>query len=182
MIIETIFSTIDEAGKPNFAPMGLVWGEDYMTVRPFRSSHTYQNLISSGYGVANVADDVLAYVQCGLYDAILPNFPAKVAPGIVFQGACSWRELEVVSCGGPQERAKMRCRVLHTGRQKEFLGFCRAANAVLESIVLATRLRFCDTKTLAETMIRLQEIVEKTGDANERRAFQLVYDYIRQGG
>jgi uncharacterized protein len=182
MIIETIFSTIDETGAPNFAPMGLVWGEEYSTVRPFRSSRTYRNLISSGYGVANLTDDVLAYVQCGLYDAVLPNFPAKAAPGIVFEGVCSWRELAVISCEGSQERAEVRCRILHEGRQKEFLGFCRAANAVLEAIILATRVRFYDPKTVAEKLAWYREIVEKTGDANEKRAFQLVHDYIRQGG
>jgi uncharacterized protein len=182
MIIETIFSTIDKAGKPNFAPMGLVWGEEYITIRPFRNSHTYQNLVASGYGVANVTDDVLAYVQCGLYDAVLPNFPAKVAPGIVFEGTCFWRELAVVSCEGSQERAEVRCRILHEGRQKAFLGFCRAGNAVLEAIILATRVRLHDPNTLAEKLISYQEIVEKTGDTNEKRAFQMVHDYIRQGG
>jgi uncharacterized protein len=182
MIIETIFSTLDETGTPNFAPMGLVWGEEYITVRPYRSSHTYQNLISSGYGIAYLTDDVLAYVQCGLYDADLPNFPAKVVPGIVFQGSCSWRELSVVSCEKSQERAEVRCRVLHEGLQKEFLGFCRAGNAVLEAIILATRIRFYDAKTVAERLTAYQEIVEKTGDTNEKRALQLVHDYIRLGG
>jgi uncharacterized protein len=182
MIIETIFSTIDEAGKPNFAPMGLVWGEDHITVRPYRSSHTYQNLLSSGYGVANLTDDVLAYVQCGLYDAVLPYYPATASPGVVFQRTCSWRELVVISHEGSQERAEVRCRVLHQGRQKEFLGFCRAGHAVLEAMILATRVRFYDRKSIAEKLMPYQEIVEKTGGTNEKRAFQLVYEYIQQGG
>jgi uncharacterized protein len=182
MIIETIFSTIDETGKPNFAPMGLVWGEEIITVRPFRTSQTYRNLLSGGYGVANVTDDVLAYVQCGLYDAALPHFPSKVAPGIVFQGACSWKELSVISNEGSEERAEMRCRVVHEGRQRDFLGFCRAGNAVLEAIILATRVRLLDPATVAERLAQYKEIVEKTGDENERHAFQLVHDYVRQGG
>jgi uncharacterized protein len=182
MIIETIFSTLDENGNPNFAPMGLVWGKEYITVRPYRSSHTYRNMTSSGYGVANLSDDVLAYVQCGLFDSVLPNFPAKIAPGIVFQRTCSWRELEVVSYEESRERAEVRCRVLHEGWQKEFLGFCRAGNAVLEAIILATRVRFYDPKTVVEKLTQYREIVQKTGDANEKRAFQLVQDYIGQGG
>jgi uncharacterized protein len=182
MIIETIFSTLDKDDKPNFAPMGLVWGQACITVRPYRSSHTYQNLISSGYGVANLADDVLAYAQCGLYDAILPYFPAKIAPGIVFQGTCSWRELAVISHEANQERAEVRCRILYEGRQKEFLGFCRAGNAVLEAMILATRVRFYDPETMAEKLLQYQKIVDKTGGANEICAFQLVHDYIQQGG
>ncbi len=40
MIIETIFSTVNEIGQPNFAPMGIVWGEEELTVRPFRQTRT----------------------------------------------------------------------------------------------------------------------------------------------
>jgi len=65
----------------NFAPMGIDWGEDELTVRPFRQSRTCHNLIATGYGVANLTDDVLAFVQSGLYDAALPHFPASAVPG-----------------------------------------------------------------------------------------------------
>ena len=60
MIIETIFSTLDAEGYPHFAPMGLLWGEEYMTVRPYRDTQTCRNLMATGCGVANVTDNVLA--------------------------------------------------------------------------------------------------------------------------
>ena len=180
MIIETIFSTLDETGRPNFAPMGLLWGDDFITVRPFRNTHTCRNLLSSGYGVANLADDVLAYVQCGLYDAVLPSFPAKTIPGVVFQGACSWREMALVSQGGSDDRAELRCRALHEGRQKDFLGFCRAGNAVIEATILATRLAMFDRKTVVERLVYYGEIVEKTGGETEKQAIQLVHEYIQK--
>jgi hypothetical protein len=180
MIIETIFSTLDETGKPNFAPMGLAWGEEFITVRPFRNTHTCRNLLSNGYGVANLTNDVLAYVRCGLYDAVLPHFPAKVARGVIFQDACSWREMAVVSQGGSDDRAEFRCRVLHKGRQKDFLGFCRASNAVIEAAILATRLALYDRKTVVERLIHYGEIVEKTGDETEIHAFQLVQDFVQK--
>jgi uncharacterized protein len=182
MIIETILATLDETGKPHFAPMGIVWGEEFLIVRPFRSSHTYRNLLYSGYGVANLTDDVLAYVQCGLYGAVLPSFPAKAAPGVVFQGACSWREMVVVSHGGSSDRAEVHCRVVHDGRQRDFLGFCRAGSAVLEAAILATRAAMSDPITVAEKLIQYGEIVEKTGGNTERHAFQLVRDYFRKRG
>jgi uncharacterized protein len=182
LCIETIFSTLDEAGKPNFAPMGIVWNEESLTVRPFRSSQTCRNLLSSGYGVANLSDDVLAYVQCGLYDAVLPSFPSRSVPGVVFQRTCSWRELAVISHGGSSDRAEVRCRVVHEERQKDFLGFCRAGSAVLEAAILATRVAMCDPKTVAEKLTQFEEIVEKTGGHNERQAFQLVREYIRRRG
>ena len=182
MIVETIFSTLDENGISLFAPMGLEWGEDFLTVRPFRTTRTYRNLIAKGHGVANLTDDILAYVQCGLYNMVLPHFAAKVAPGIVFQGTCSWRELALVSESGLEDRAEVRCRVLHKGWQRDFLGFRRASNAIIEATILATRLSRYDRKAVADRLIHYMEIVEKTGDETEKRAFRLVHDYIQKKG
>jgi hypothetical protein len=180
MIVETIFSTLDETGSPNFAPMGILWDEKVVTVRPFRNSRTCRNLMATGYGVVNISDNVLAYVQCTLYNAVLPHFPSKVVPGVVFEGCCSWREIEVISRNGSEERAELRCRVLYDGRQKDFLGFCRASNAVIEATILATRLHLFDRKIPTEKLIHYRTMVEKTGDAAEKQAFQMVQDYIEK--
>ncbi len=179
MIVETIFSTLDTAGRPNFAPMGIIWGGEFLTIRPYRGTHTYQNLLASGYGVANLTDNVLAYVRSGLYGEMLLNFPAKVVPGVVFQETCSWREVEVIAHGGSEERAELRCRVRYAGWQRDFLGFCRAAGAVIEAAILATRSTHYDPKIISERMGHYAEIVRKTGDETEKRALELVRKYIR---
>ena len=182
MIIETIFSTLDSAGRPNFAPMGLEWSDDMVTVRPYRNTDTCRNLLFTGYGVANVADDVLAYARCALYGDVLPHFPARKIPGVVFEGTCSWREMEVVSRDGSDNRAEVQCRILHSEKQKDFLGFCRASNAVIEAIILATRLAFYDRKIVDERIAGFAEIVDKTGGSTEIQALQLVLDFIRKAG
>jgi uncharacterized protein len=182
MIIETIFSTLDENGKPNFAPMGILWGEDSVIVRPFRTSQTCRNLLSSGHGVVNLSDNVLAFVQCALYDEILPSFPAVMVPGVVFQDACSWLELAVVASGGPEDRAEFRCRVLHRGRQKDFLGFCRARNAVIEAAIMATRLALHDRNRAVDILNQYMKVVEKTGSEMEKQAFHLVCKYVEKQG
>jgi hypothetical protein len=178
MIIETIFSTLDASGQPNFAPMGILWGEQEETVRPFRDTRTYSNLIATGYGVANVTDDVLAFVQSALYDAVLPHFSASVVPGVVLQKTCYWRELEVVAVAGNQDRAEIRCRVVGKGWQRDFLGFSRAKGAVIEAAILATRLRQRDRETVLEELRRYEEIVHKTGDEAERTALQDVREFV----
>jgi uncharacterized protein len=179
MILETIVSTLDESGAPNFAPMGIELAEDSITVRPFRSTQTCRNMLSSGYGVVNFTDDALAYVQCGLYDAVLPNFPAQAVPGVVFHNACFWHEVAVVSRGGSDERAELHCRVLHKGLQKNFLGFCRAGNAVIEATILASRLSFFDSDAVNQKMIQYSEIVNKTGGISEKQAIELIQNYIQ---
>jgi uncharacterized protein len=183
MIIETILSTLDEAGNPNFAPMGIEWSEDSVVVRPFRTSLTFRNLQSGGYGVANVTDNVLAFVQCGLYGEVLPSFPAVTIQGVVFRDTCSWLELAVDSSSGSEERAEFHCRILHRGRQKDFLGFCRARNAVIESAILATRLAYSGRDNTLDFLNQHMKVVEKTGSELEKQAFRLVCEYVeKQGG
>jgi len=182
MIVETIFSTLDESGRPNFAPMGIEWGQESLKVRPFRNTRTCRNLLSTGYGVVNLADDVLAYVRCALYDAILPYFPAKTVPGVVFSDTCSWREVRLISQSGSDERAELICRVLHDGRQKDFVGFRRAGNAVIEATILATRLTILDRNTLADGMNHYGKIIGRIGDDTEKQAFQLVQEYVETRG
>ena len=171
MIIETIFSTLDESGNPNFAPMGVEWGEESVVVRPFCTSQTCRNLLSGGYGVANLSDNVLAFVECALYDEILPSFPATTIQGAVFRDTCSWLELEVVSSHGSEERAEFNCRILHRGSLKKFLGFCRAKNAIIEAAILATRLTFHDRSDVLDSLNQYMKVVEKTGSEIEKQAF-----------
>jgi uncharacterized protein len=180
MIIETIVSTIDENGQPNFAPMGIVWGEETVMVRPYKNTHTARNFLNTGYGVANLTDDVSAFVRTCLYDAVLPGFPAKTIPGIVLETACSWLELSVVSHNEDRDCCELLCRVLYRGKQSEFLGFCRARNAVIEAAILASRVHLWDPAELMSVLTPLGEIVKKTGSEYEIDAFRLVSEYVQK--
>lgn len=185
MIIETLFSTMDSSGQVNFAPMGIVWGEASLTVRPFRATQTYRNLLATGCGVVNLTDDVLAFVQSALYKQALPWFPAEKVTGAVFRGACAWHEVQVIPDpagafgSGTPERAEIDCRTVHHGRLKEFLGVCRAHGAVLEAAILATRLNQYTPEAVEAKMREFAIVVEKTGGENERQAFYQVENYIR---
>ncbi len=180
MIIEVLLSTLDEAGRPNFAPMGVVWGEDELVVRPFRDSHTCRNLLATGCAVASVTDDVLAFVESALGDPTLPHFPARVVPGVVYSDACYWRELRVVSAAGSRQRADVRCQVVQRGWQRDFLGFNRARAAIIEAAILATRLKMLDPAGVQAALDQYETIVIKTGDRRERDALDRVRDYTRK--
>lgn len=178
MILEVIFSTLDPEGKPNFAPMGVVWGEEKITVRPFKNTQTFRNLKDTGYGVACITDDVLAFVKSSLYGTPLPYFPARSIPGVVFQGTCYWRELKVLLIEDEKERSEISCQVIDRGFKRDFLGFNRARNAVIEATILATRLQFIPRKEVLNSLSLLDQIVQKTGDEPEQLAFGLVKAYI----
>jgi hypothetical protein len=117
-----------------------------------------------------------------LFDAILPYFPASAVPGVVFQGCCSWLELAVVNHSGFDERAEFQCRIKHKGHQRDFLGFCRASNAVIEAAILATRLAYYDRKKASEDLNHYMKIVENTGGETDKKAIRLIHDYVRERG
>lgn len=176
--IEVIFSTLDEDGQPNFAPMGVTWGEKELIVRPFRNTDTCRNLVATGCSVANVTDNVLLFAQSALSDPVFPHFDARQVRSVVLKDVCYWHELIVTEVGGDDRRAEIRCRVVGQGWQRDFLGFSRAKNAVIEAAILATRLHLRDHAEVQDEYRRYQEIVDKIGGDQEREAMRYLRDYV----
>jgi hypothetical protein len=61
---------------------------------------------------------------------------------------------------------------------REFIGFNRAKNAVVEAAILATRVRLLGQAHVLSEFKRLGEIVDKTGREQEHTAFQYLFEHI----
>ncbi len=179
MIFETLVSTLDAAGRPNVAPMGVGLEGDAIVLRPFRSALTCVNLEALGEGVVNLTDDVLLFARCALQSHVPPFHPAAKVRGIVLDDACSWREFVVAEKDLTAERALFRARIVARGQGREFLGFNRAQHAVVEATILATRRHLLERESILDEMRRLEPLVAKTGGAREREAWSLVADMVR---
>jgi len=180
VILETLFSTLNEEGHPNFAPMGVVWGEEEVTVRPFRDTATFRNLLRASCGVANLTDDVLLFARAA-FEKVDPRWcPARHIEGAVLAEACSWRELEVIEVGdaGADDRADIRCRIVGRGHRREFLGFSRARSAVIEAAIIATRLHLHRREDVEEDLARYREVVARTGGDREHEAMAYLEDRV----
>lgn len=178
MIIESVFTTRDADGNLNFSPMGVVWGEEEIVVKPYRTTTTYPNLVETGAGVVNITDDVRCFARGAVGEPTFPWFPAREVEGAVLEAACSWRELEVVEVDDSGDRARIRTRVVHSEVQREFVGFNRARAAVIEAAILATRTEFLPMEEILDGLDRLQTIVDKTGGPAEHEAFDLLADHV----
>jgi len=80
-----MITTQDREGRANFAPMGVVWGEEEIVVKPYRETTTYQNLLETGEAVVNLVDDVLYFVRGALGSSTFPSVPAVVVRGVVLE-------------------------------------------------------------------------------------------------
>src|SRR5438093_6330792 len=121
LILEGLVTTLDEAGGVHVAPMGpAVDGAEFtrFVLRPYPTSHTYQNFRRHGEGVLHVTDEVLLLARAAIGRVEPPPevLAAKCVRGFVLAGACRWYEFRITSLDESQERIRMEAEVVHTGR------------------------------------------------------------------
>lgn len=176
--------TADALASINVAPMGPMVDEamSRLTLRPFTTSTTYQNLKATGQGVFHVTDDALMIARGAIgrlrAGADAPVRRAEVVRGVVLAGACRYYEFRVVELDDSAERTRIEAEVVHVGRLREFFGFHRARHAVIEAAILATRLHLTGAAPVLEEFARLQVPVDKTGGAAERQAMAELREYV----
>lgn len=180
MIIETLLTTMDAAGKVNCAPMGVEWGEAVIIIKPFLDTTTYRNLTVNKHAVVNITDNVLLFAESAISSPIFSTRPAAVVPGRILEDACSWREVVIEAIKPTEPRARLTGRVVHCGIVREFVGFNRARYAVLEAAILATRLHFLPKPQVLADFVRLQTIVDKTAGPPEHEAMNLLTFYVQE--
>jgi hypothetical protein len=179
VIIESIVTTVDEHGRVNCAPMGVVWGDDVIVLKPFLDPATFRNVTETRAAVVNLIDDVRVFARAAISNPEYPVKPATVVNGVVLADCCSWRELEVRAIDSTPPRSRIDTTVVHRGVHREFIGFNRARHAVLEAAIHATRLHLLSRPFVDAEMARLQTIVDKTAGPHEREAMDLLAKHIR---
>jgi hypothetical protein len=178
IILETLVATLDAAGRPNVAPMGITPQDDRIVLRPFAGGATWRNLRECGEGVAHFDDDVLTFARCALTPFVPPHRPATRVRGVILEDACHWREFVVESSDLSEDRARFVARVVATGRGRDFAGLNRARHAVLEATIRATRLHLTGKDPVLEEIARLRPLVEKTGGPAEHEALAFVAAHV----
>ena len=182
MILETIVTTVSSRNADrtvNFAPMGVEWSDEEIVLKPFLETATYRNVVATGAAVVNLTDDVRVFARAAISNPEYATVPAVVVDGVVLAGCCSWRELKVRSIDSTPPRSRIASGVVHRGTRREFLGFNRAAHAVIEAAIYATRLHILPRALIESEITRLQVIVDKTAGPDEIEAMTLLTDYIR---
>ena len=179
MIVESIVTTVDPAGQVNIAPMGVEWGDEIIVLKPFLETTTYRNVTATRTAVVNLVDDVRVFARAAISNPRYPVTSAAMVDGVRLSDACSWRELQVTAIDATPPRSRVEMAVVHRGVSREFIGFNRAAHAVLEATIYATRLHLLDRAFIEQELARLQVIVDKTAGPAEHEAMTLISDYVR---
>ncbi|MFM7108733.1 MAG: DUF447 domain-containing protein [Planctomycetaceae bacterium] len=189
MILEGLLTTTDAAGAMHVAAMGPVVDDaevaagriGRLVLRPFASSQTAAHLAARPEGVFHATDDVLlvARVVTGAMERPPAARPAAAVRGWVLEEACRAWEFTVAAAERGDERQRLEARVVAEHAARPFLGFNRAAHAVIEGCILVTRLHLLGVDEVARRLGDLAPLVDKTGGPREREAFDLVRDRAR---
>jgi hypothetical protein len=184
LVLEGVVTTLDGDGSPHLAPMGPIVDAEVncLCLRPFTTSATFANLKRSGCGVFHVTDDVelLARAAVAQLTALPRLLPAAAIPGVIVADACRWYAFQVESLDDSRERAEVTARVVDRGAIREFVGFNRAKHAVVEAAILASRVKILPPQELSSEFARLAPLVQKTGAAAERRAFEFLRQVVQE--
>ena len=182
MILEGIVTTINPDGSTNISPMGPEVDEAMrqLVLKPYQTSTTYRNLKRTGQGVLHVTDDVELIARAAVGDvAPAPDtIEAEAVEGRILAGACRWYAFRVTALDDGAERTRIEAEVVDHGRLRDFFGFNRAKNAVLEAAILATRTGLLPEDEIRREFERLAVIVRKTGGTQEHRAFDFLDAYV----
>jgi hypothetical protein len=182
LIAEGIVTTVNLDGSANISPMGprVNRGFTRLVLKPFQTSTTYQNLKRTGEGVFHITDDVLliAKAAVGRLTSEPPLLPATAVCGYLLADACRWFAFRVANLDDSKERTVIDCTVIDSGNLRPFFGFNRAKHAVLEAAILATRIGILPAEQITADFERLAILIEKTAGEQERKAFELLRNYV----
>jgi|688.fasta_scaffold41204_5 hypothetical protein len=184
MILEGLVTTCDAAGSMHVAAMGP-WIDDAeraagriarLSLRPFAGSQTAANLARCAEGVFHVIDDVLllARVVAGVAAPAPAARPATRVRGWLLDDACVAYEFAIAEADRSTARERLEARVVAEHHGRPFLGFNRAAHAVVEAAILVTRLHLPEAADPGPALRGLEPLVSKTGGPREHEAFAVL--------
>ncbi|MBL8822523.1 MAG: DUF447 family protein [Planctomycetia bacterium] len=184
LVIEGLVTTVNAVGQINIAPMGPRVDRHfkYLTLRPFKNSQTYQNLVQNPEGVFHIVDDVylLAQAAVGKIEPWPMLLVSNHVNGYYLPDSCRYFAFRVDRIDDASERATIDVDIVWSGKIRDHVGFNRAMFAVIEASILATRLHLLPKEQILSEMDRLQPLVEKTGGKREHAAFDFLRKYVAE--
>lgn len=175
-IYETVVTTVSPQGVAHIAPMGIQHAGDAILLKPFKPSHTLDNVLATGVAVMNLTTDVRVFAGCVTGRRDWPCVPAEVVPCVRLAAALAHVELRLAETrDDPQRPVLVMSRVCER-THAPFAGFNRAQAAVLEGAILVSRLSMLPREKVDAEMAYLQIAIDKTAGLPEHEA----WDWLRR--
>ncbi|VVB69952.1 Uncharacterised protein [uncultured archaeon] len=175
--INEIIATTETRGRINAAPLGIIKDGDSLYVRLFLGTHTYENVLTRGWFVANITHDAWLFAETALED--LPDdYFVRSDDGLpLLKDAEAWGLFKCEAFASDIIIAKVEL-VKGMAIRRDFRACNRGANLVLEAAVAATRYMALRTDSYFEELMKMQRIINRCGGPREREAMDRLMERI----
>lgn len=160
-IYETIVSTYSD-GEPHAAPMG-VWTEglDTLHMEIFDSSRTLKGILDTKQFTAGFPSDVSMFHAALFHPGLLTFEEARSVSAPVLLGSSATVELELREATPVSHRVRITGVVVHADARPDIRLINRAEGLLVESLILATRLRYLDDAVVRQTLAENYRVIRK---------------------
>jgi uncharacterized protein len=174
--INEVIATTENCGRMNAAPLGIIRDGDNLYVRLFLGTHTYDNILTNGWFVANISHDAWLFAETALED-LVPDYFIRRDGLPVLKEAEAWG---LFKCEGYPLDIIIAKVELVKGEilRKDFRACNRGANLVLEAAVAATRYMALRTDSYYEELMKLRRIINRCGGPRERDAMDRLMERV----
>ena len=174
--INEIIATTEVSGRINAAPIGIIRDEDSLFVRLFLGTHTYENVLTRGWFVANVTHDAWIFAETALED-LPPEYFDRREDLPILKDAEAWGLFKCEPFASDIIIAKVEL-IKGEALRRDFRACNRGTNLVIEAAVAATRYMALRTDSYYIELMKLQRIINRCGGPREREAMGRLMDRI----
>ncbi|MEI8003549.1 MAG: DUF447 domain-containing protein [Methanothrix sp.] len=174
--INEVIATTENAGRINAAPLGIIRDGDRLYVRLFLGTHTYENVLTNGWFVANISHDAWLFAETAIED-LGPEYFTRREELPVLKEAEAWGLFKCEAFATDIILADVEL-VKGEVLRKDFRACNRGANLVIEAAVAATRYLALRTDSYFEDLMKMQRIIDRCGGPREREAMDRLMDRI----
>lgn len=174
--INEVIATTEIDGRVNAAPLGIIRNEDSLYIRLFLGTHTYENILTRKWFVANVTHDAWLFAETALED-LPPEYFMHFDGLPILKDTEAWLLFQCDPFASDIIIANIEP-VKGELLKKDFRAINRGANLVIEAAVAATRYMALRTDSYFEELIKTQRIINRCGNPREREAMERLMDRI----
>jgi hypothetical protein len=174
--INEIIATTEVAGRINAAPIGIIRDEDSLFVRLFLGTHTYENVLTRGWFVANVTHDAWLFAETALED-LAPEYFERRDELPILKDAEAWGLFKCEAFASDIIISKVEL-IKGEVLRRDFRACNRGANLVIEAAVAATRYMALRVDSYYIELMKLRRIIDRCGGPREKEAMNRLMDRI----
>ncbi|MDD2835706.1 MAG: DUF447 family protein [Methanothrix sp.] len=174
--INEVIATTEMSGRINAAPLGIIRDGDRLYVRLFLGTHTYENILTKGWFVANISHDAWLFAETAIED-LDPEYFTRREDLPILKDAEAWGLFKCETFASDIIIANVQL-VKGEVLRKDFRACNRGANLVIEAAVAATRYLALRTQSYFDELMKMQRIINRCGGPREQEAMDRLMDRI----